>query len=189
MIRKLTGSALCLIVTLLGLPCLASAATYDILGREVPVGEGRPTLVFYSNAETRDILAEHVYALSYELREQNPIVVVRVDLRGVPSLFKGMAQREVKKAHKESVEVMEQYFRDQGTEPTPGLVNSSLFMVPDYGGGPHQSRGLQQGFRSVFAEVRNGDGGLVTSATFPEGKNRITRAVETGSAGQRLTRR
>lgn len=189
MIRKLTGSAAFLIAVLLAWPSLGSAATYDILGREVPVGEGRPTLIFYSNAETRDILAKDVYELSYELREQNPIVVVRVDLRGVPSLFKGMAQREVKKAHKESVEVMEQYFRDQGTEPTPGLVNSSLFMVPDYGGAPHQSRGLQQGFGSVYAEVRDSNGSLLTSGTFPEGKARLTRAVETEQVGDRLTRR
>lgn len=189
MIRKLPGSALFLLAALCVWPGLASAATYDIFGREVPVGEGRPTLIFYSNAETRDILAEHVYELSYELRDKNPIVVVRVDLRGVPGLFKGMAQREVKKAHQESVEVMEQYFREQGTEPTPGLVNASLFMIPDYGGKPHRSRGLEQGFGSVFAEVRDGAGELVTSGTFPEGKNRLAQAVANGRPGQRLSRR
>lgn len=189
MIRKLAGSTALFIAVLLAWPSLASAATYDVFGRQVPVGQGRPTLIFYSNAETRDALAEQVYAMSYELREQNPIVVVRVDLRGVPSLFKGMAQREVKKAHEESVAVMEQYFRDQGAEPTPGLVHSSLFMVPDYGGGPHKARGLEQGFQSVLAEVRDSSGAFVTSGTFPDGRNRLSRAVETELPGQRLTRR
>lgn len=187
--RRLAVSAPFLIAALLAWPALASASTTDILGREVPVGDGRPMLVFYSNAETRDALSASVYEMSYELRDQNPIVVVRVDLRGVPSLFHGIAHGEVRKAHKESVEVMEQYFRDHGTEPTPGLVNASLFMVPDYGGAPHQARGLEKGFHEMVAEVRDGNGAFITSARFPQGKQKLSKAVEAESAQGRLTQR
>ena len=187
MIRKIAGALFA--TALFALPALADEGARDIFGRQVPVGDGRPALVFYTNEDTRDVLQEHAFALSYDLREKEPIVVVHVDLRGVPGMFKGVARREVRKAHKESVAFMEKYFRDRGIEPPAGSINESLYMVPNYGGQKHKERGLRKGFKSVVAEVRSPEGELVTTGRFPQEKSRLSRAVEADAGNLRYSSR
>lgn len=169
-------------------PADAHAMPRDVFGRSVPVGAGRPALVLLSNEETRSILVRHAFALAFDLRELDPVVVVRVDLRGVPGLFKNMAKGEVKKAHRESVELMERYSRTHGVELPTELVDNSLYMVPDYDGAPHRSHKLQEGFRSIVAEVRDVSGAVVAEGRFPEDSARLARALEAAGDG-RLTQR
>lgn len=183
-------SALFVIAAFLSIaPGLARATTTDVFGREVPVGEGRPALIFYSNDETRDALAKDAYALSFDVRDTEPIVIIRVDLRGVPSLFRGLALKEVRKVHDETVALMKRYYASRGASAPEGLVERSLYLVPDYSGGPHQARGLRQGFDTVIAEVRDGSGALVTTGRFPEDKARLARAIADEAPEGRLTRR
>lgn len=184
MIRLLASFAL--VAALFAGPVMAEQPR-DVFGRPVPMGEGRPTLVFFSNEGTREVMQKHVYDLSWQLRDEEPVVVVHVDLRGVPGMFKGTARREVRKAHRESVEIMERYMRQQGMEPEPGQVHRSLYMIPDFAGAAHASHGLRKGFRTVFAQAHDRTGELLTTARFPDQAARLTQAVE--SAHQRLTRR
>ena len=148
---KKTALLMSLLGLLAALPATA-AEMKDVFGKEVPIGQGRPTLVLYANKSTREELRQHAYQFIYDVRAEKPIVVVHVDLRDVPGLFKGMARGEIRKGHAESLTLMRKLFRQHGETPPPELA-SSLFMVADSKGEPHQSVGLKKGFEKVFARV------------------------------------
>ncbi|RKH51567.1 hypothetical protein [Corallococcus llansteffanensis] len=144
-----------LLTCLLGLFASLSANAAemkDVFGKKVPIGQGRPTLVLYANRGTQEELRQHAYQFIYNVRAEKPIVVVHVDLRDVPGLFKGMAKGEMRKGHAESLRLMNKLFRQHGEAP-PAEMESSLFMVADSKGEPHKSMGLEKGFEKVFAQV------------------------------------
>ncbi|MCP3101901.1 hypothetical protein LZ198_23835 [Myxococcus sp. K15C18031901] len=169
-------AALACLVGLLGVLPAHAAELKDVFGREVPIGKGRPTVVLYANKGTRDELREHAYQFAYDVRGGKPIVVVRVDLRDVPGLFKGMAKGEIRKSHKESLELMRGLFQQHGEAP-PAELDSSLFMVADSKGEPHQAVGLQKGFKNVYAQVLDPSGDEVARGPFPESAASLGRAV------------
>lgn len=153
-----------------------AAELKDVFGRDVPIGQGRPTLVLYANRGTRDELRQNVYQFIYNVRAQKPIVVVHVDLRDVPGLFKGMAKGEIKKSHQESLELMRNVFREHG-QPTPAELDTSLFMVADAKGEPHQSMGLGKGFDHVVATVLDSSGQEVARGPFPDSARKLGQAM------------
>ncbi|QSQ19710.1 hypothetical protein JY651_31020 [Pyxidicoccus parkwayensis] len=155
-----------------------AAELKDVFGKDVPIGQGRPTLVLYANRGTRDELRQSIYKFIYDVREQKPIVVVHVDLRDVPGLFKGMAKGEIKKSHLESLDLMRNEFREHG-QPAPAELDSSLFMVADAKGEPHQSMGLNKGFDHVVATVLNASGQEVARGPFPDSARKLGQAMGT----------
>jgi hypothetical protein len=172
---KKTALLACLLGLLGALPASA-AETKDVFGHEVPIGQGRPTLVLYANKSTREELRAHAYQFIYDVREKKPIVVVHVDLRDVPGLFKGMAKGEIRKSHDESLSAMKDLFRKKGEAP-PSELDSSLFMVADSKGEPHQSMGLKKGFEHVFAQVLDTQGQEVARGAFSDGTRRFSQAL------------
>lgn len=169
-------AALACLLGLLGAIPAQAAELKDVFGREVPIGQGRPTLVLYANRGTRDELRQNVYQFVYDVRAQKPIVVVHVDLRDVPGLFKGMAKGEIKKSHRESLELMRNVFREHG-QPAPAELDSSLFMVADSKGEPHKSIGLNKGFDQVVATVLNPSGQEVARGPFPDSARKLGQAM------------
>lgn len=157
------------------LPARASVLE-DVFGREVPLGQGRPTVVLYANRDSRDVLREHALRFAYELRHQRPIVVVRVDLRGVPGLFKGAANREIRKIHNDSLGKVRELFHARGQQP-PADLEESLFMVADSSGAPHSALGLEKGFRQVFVQAVSPRGHELARGRFPEAAGAISRAL------------
>ncbi|NBD08904.1 MULTISPECIES: hypothetical protein [Corallococcus] len=178
---KKTALLTCLL-GLLGAALPASAAELkDVFGKEVPIGQGRPTLVLYANKGTRDELRQRAYQFIYDVRAQRPIVVVHVDLRDVPGLFKGMARGEIRKGHDESLNAMKDLFREKGEAPPPEL-DSSLYMVADSKGEPHESMGLKKGFDRVFAQVLDNSGQEVARGPLSDGTRRFSQALTAPTA-------
>ncbi|WP_338869621.1 hypothetical protein [Myxococcus stipitatus] len=178
--RKL--AALVGLLGVLGVLPASAAELKDVFGREVPIGKGRPAVVLYANKGTRDELREHAYQFVYDVRAGKPIVVVRVDLRDVPGLFKGMAKGEIKKSHAESLDLMRNLFQEHGETPPPEL-DSSLYMVADSKGEPHESVGLKKGFKNVYAQVLDPSGQELARGPFPQSAGSLGKAVaETTSA-------
>ncbi|GHG69685.1 hypothetical protein [Comamonas sp. JC664] len=171
----------CLLGLLGAIPAQA-AELKDVFGREVPVGKGRPTLVLYANRGSREELRQHAYSFIYDLREERPIVLIHVDLRDVPGLFKGMARGEIKKSHRESIEHMKNIFRQHGESP-PQELEASLYMVADSKGEPHQSMGLRKGFDQVVAQVLSPSGQEVARGPFPESARRLGESMASASEG------
>jgi hypothetical protein len=169
-------AALACLLGLLGVIPAQAAELKDVFGKEVPIGEGRPTLVLYANKGTRDELRQHVYQFIYEVREEKPIVVVHVDLRDVPGLFKGMAKGEIRKSHRESLELMRDLFRKKG-QPVPAELESSLYMVADSKGEPHQSMGLKKGFDQVVAQVLSPSGQELARGPFPQSAKKLGQSM------------
>jgi hypothetical protein len=99
-----------------------------------------------------------------------------VDLRDVPGLFKGMAKGEIKKSHQESLDLMRNEFRAHG-QSAPAEMESSLFMVADAKGEPHQSVGLDKGFKQVVATVLNPSGEEVARGPFPDSARKLSQAI------------
>lgn len=154
-----------------------AAQAKDVLGREVPMGEGRPALVLYTNQDTRDAVWENAFDFVYGLRDEKPIVVVRVDLRDVPGMFRGMAKGEIRKAHKEAVAAMTKMFRDKG-EPVPAEIDRSLYMVSDGKGAPHEAVGLKKGFDEAFGQAVSASGKELASGPFPKAAKSLENALE-----------
>lgn len=148
----------------------------DVFGKDIPIGEGRPTLVLYANKGTRDELRQHVYQFIYDVRSEKPIVVVHVDLRDVPGFFKGMAKGEIRKSHRESLELMKDLFRKHG-QPVPAELESSLYMVADSKGEPHKSMGLQKGFKQVVAKVLSPSGQELARGPFPQSARKLGQSL------------
>ncbi|MCY1043236.1 hypothetical protein OV208_18105 [Corallococcus sp. bb12-1] len=170
---KMTALLTCLLGLLAALPASASDSdSKDVFGQEVPIGQGRPTLVLYTNRGTQEELRKHAYQFIYEMRAEKPIVVVHVDLRDVPGLFKGMAQKKIRKGHDESLTEMRELFRKKGEAPPPEL-ESSLYMVADTKGEPHQSMGLKKGFGQVFAQVLSTSGQELARGPFSESVRKL----------------
>lgn len=163
-----------------------AAQAKDVLGREVPMGEGRPALVLYTNQDTRDAVWEHALDFVYGLRDEKPIVVVRVDLRDVPGMFRGAAKGEIRKAHKESIAAMTKMFQDKG-EAVPEEIEESLFMVPDGKGAPHAAVGLDKGFDEAFGQAVSASGKELAAGPFPKAAKALENALE--SDGVRLSAR
>ncbi|WP_434345961.1 hypothetical protein ACN6A1_29505 [Myxococcus virescens] len=175
-------AALACLLALLGAIPSQAAELKDVFGREVPVGKGRPTLVLYANRGSRDELRQHAYSFIYDLREERPIVLIHVDLRDVPGLFKGMARGEIKKSHRESIEHMRNIFRQHGEAPPPEL-ESSLFLVADAKGEPHQAMGLKKGFGQVVAKVLSPSGRELARGPFPESARKLGQTMASASEG------
>jgi hypothetical protein len=173
---KVIAALACLLGLLGAIPAHA-AELEDVFGREVPIGQGRPTVELYANKDTRAVLREHAYQFAYALRGERPIVVVRVDLRDVPGLFRGMARKEIRKSHKESLELMRQLFREQGQQPPPEL-EESLYMVADSKGAPHRELGLQKGFDQAFVRAVDASGAELARGPFPQSAGAVSHALE-----------
>ncbi|GMU08607.1 hypothetical protein ASNO1_48600 [Corallococcus caeni] len=172
---KKTALLTCLLGLLGALPA-AAAELKDVFGKEVPIGQGRPTLVLYANKGTREELRQHASQFIYDVRQKKPIVVIHVDLRDVPGLFKGMARGELRKSHDESLNAMKELFREKGEAPPPEL-DSSLYMVADSKGEPHQAMGLEKGFGRVFAQVLSTSGQEVARGAFSDGTRKLSQAM------------
>jgi hypothetical protein len=168
--------ALACLLGLLGALPARAAALEDVFGREIPLGQGRPAVVLYANRGTRQVLHEHAFKFAYDLRQERPIVVVRVDLRDIPRLFRGAAHREIRKIHRESLETVRKLFRDQGQQP-PADLESSLFLVADANGAPHHALGLEKGFHHVFVQALSPSGRELARGRFPEAAPAIGQAI------------
>ena len=169
-------AALAGLLALMGAIPAQAAGLQDVFGKEVPIGQGRPTVVLYANKGTRDELRQHVYQFVYDVRAEKPIVVVHVDLRDVPGLFKGMAKGELRKSHRESLELMKELYRKHG-QPVPAELESSLYMVADSKGEPHESMGLQKGFDQVVAKVLSPSGQELARGPFPQSARKLSQSM------------
>jgi len=169
-------AALVGLLALMGSIPAQAAGLQDVFGKEVPIGQGRPTVVLYANRGTRDELRQHVYQFIYDVRAEKPIVVVHVDLRDVPGLFKGMAKGEIRKSHRESLDLMKEMFRKHG-QPVPAELESSLYMVADSKGEPHKAMGLQKGFDQVVAQVLSPSGQELARGPFPQSVRKLSQSI------------
>lgn len=175
---KTIAAVICLFGLLLGAsPAHAEESpNKDVLGRQVPVGQGRPALVLYANRGTRNDLRTTAYPFIYSLREAQPIIVVHVDLRDVPGLFKGVARKEILKSYRSSIEEMQRLFREKGQQP-PSDLESSFFIVADSQGEPHEALGLEKGFGQVMAQAVSSSGHELARGPFPQASQVIARAI------------
>lgn len=169
-------AALACLLSLLGaIPAFAENSK-DILGREVPIGQGRPAVVLYANRGNREELRKTAYEFVYRVRAAHPIVVVHVDMRDIPSFFKGMARRELAKSYRSSLDQMRKMFSDKGQAP-PADLESSFFMVADSQGEPHEALGLKKGFDTVVAQAVSPSGQELARGPFPQVASTIGRAL------------
>jgi hypothetical protein len=173
--------ALACMLGLLGALPAHAAELQDVFGRAVPLGQGRPAVVLYANRDTREVLRSHAFQFAYQLRREYPIVVVHVDLRDVPSFFRGAARRELRKSHRESIEAIQRLFHDHGQQP-PADLETSLYLVADSNGAPHRALGLEKGFLQVLAQALSPAGLELARGHFPESAPSIGRAIQSSLA-------
>ncbi|HEX8825244.1 MAG TPA: hypothetical protein VF794_35350 [Archangium sp.] len=169
--------ALACMLGLLGALPAHAAELEDVFGRAVPLGQGRPTVVLYANRDTREVLRTHAFQFAFQLRRERPVMVVRVDLRDIPGLFRGAANRELRKSHRESIEAIQKLFRDEGQQP-PTDLEESLYLVADSNGAPHHALGLEKGFHQVLAQALSPSGRELARGSFPESAPSIGRAIQ-----------
>lgn len=155
---------------------LAGSPTEDVLGREVPMGEGRSTVVLYANKGTEDALGLHALPMIYSLRDESPRVVVKVDLRDVPGLFHGAARSKIRKGYEDSLRDMRALFQRNGIE-APANMGDQFFIVADTKGESHEALGLPKGFSKPVVQAFGPDGKELARGVLPKGRERIERAV------------
>src|SRR4051812_45690044 len=152
-----------------------SPSSSDIFGRPVPDASRRPTIVLYANRPTEDAVLKPLADLSARFSELDPLVIVRIDLRGLPSLFRGFADRNMRSAFVAGLERYREECRQLGREPNPA-PERSLYFVPDPDGHSSQAAGLPKGFHEALAIVLDKNGHEVLRAPFPRDEQRIEQA-------------
>lgn len=165
-----------LAVTVLTLSTTAGAAETDIFDRPVPEAHGHPVLVLYTNRTTKEAASAPMTELSVQLRAYEPIVLVRVDLRGVPSLFEGFARRAMKKSYEEGLSRYRQRCKELGIAP-PKNDDQGLYFIADSHGKAHQAVGLASGFDEALAVVLDPSGKEILRVPFPRGAADIEPAL------------
>lgn len=158
----------------------ATGPAKDVLGREVPAEDGQPTLVIYTNRSTEADLGKHALPLLYDLRKENPRVVVKVDMRDIPGLFHGAARGKIKQGYYDSLRDMEQLFAQKGTQ-APKDMGDQFFLVADSKGESHKSVGLAKGFDAPVVQVFGADGRELARGALPNARTKIKSALSADS--------
>jgi len=137
---------------------------------------GHPRLVLLVNRATRDQVGEPAVQLATRLSEVPFLTVVRVDLRGVPRLFRGLAWGRLRQAHANYVSRTREVWRSVGAAESPEL-GRRLVMVGDAEGGSHAAFGLEPGFGEAIAVVEDASGREVARGAFPRDAARLESAL------------
>jgi hypothetical protein len=148
----------------------------DVLGRPIPVVEGRPVLTFYVNRDNRSLMREKAVQLAFDARASAPVVVVHVDLRDIPGWFHGMAKREIRKSWQECLGDVARLYR-QANEKPPSWLADALFMVADDNGEPHVALGLPKRFRQPWAVAVSSGGRELARGPFATVIDGLTRTL------------
>lgn len=153
----------------------------DVMNRPVAplLSRGRPVLVLYCNRATRWV-GESATRMAVRLWDVPFTTLVHVDLRGIPSLFHGIARHTIRRSQEEGVENYRREFRQAGVEP-PGDASERLVLVADPDGAAHAAVGLPEGFKESVAVVYDAQGNEVARGTFPRDADRIERAIRDAS--------
>jgi hypothetical protein len=175
-----------LVVCALLLLLLPAPATEEkeLFGRPLPALLGRPAVVVYANQATqKEKLTEHLTDLSFRLRDVRPVVLVRVDLRGLPKLFTGFALSTMRSQYFKGIRRYAALCRASHlAAPSLAEAEASFFMSYDPAGAPHRALGLPSGFRSALAIAYDAQGREIARVRFPEEADVLERAVR-ASAG------
>ncbi len=156
---------------------LTSDEERDIFDRPItPLVAGRPRLVLFANRDTRDGTSDPANQLSVRLHQVPYVTVVRVDLRGIPSLFEGVARTKIQRAHDESIQRSRTLYESQGITPPIDLPSRLLF-IGDSNGDSHRAQGLKKGFSPALAIVEDAEGREVVRGLFPDELDKIEAAL------------
>jgi len=166
-----------LLIFVLAFPLVASAEPEkDIFGRSVPEGRGQVVLVLYANRQTQDACDDPMNDLTFNLRDIDILVLIRIDLRGIPSIFEGIAKRIMRSAYVDGLEKYRKKFRDAKLEP-PKDDDKGLFFIADSYGKPHQAAGLASGFKEAMMVAYDPAGREIARMKFPQQLSEIEAAI------------
>lgn len=166
----------------------AGAATLDERGRDVfdrPVAElvsrGLPTLVLYANKGTKDAIQGPATEMAVRLHDVSFVTVVHVDLREVPSFFRGIARGKIRNSQQDAAARYADAYRQRGY-PVPADFSDRLIFVADSDGAPHQAIGLGRGFNEAQAAVFDAQGREVFRGSFPRAVGQFEQAIRDAAA-------
>jgi hypothetical protein len=139
----------------------------DVYGRPVPQEPGRPAIVLYANRSSETAVGESLASLSARLADVAPLVLVRVDLRGLPWFFRGFADHDMRDRFKGGLRRFYEYCAKMGITPPPH-ADSRLFFIADPAGNAHAAVGLPKGFHQAIAIAYGPDGRELARVPFPQ---------------------
>jgi hypothetical protein len=154
------------------------AAELDIFDHPVAaqLGGDRPVLVLYANRETREATGKPAAEMALRLHDLPYVTLVRVDLRGIPSLFEGFALRNMRSAYQENIERSRRLYREAGYPP-PAALGHNLVFVGDSKGTAHAAVGLGKDFPEALAIVLDPKGKEILRAAFPRDLRRVEQTL------------
>jgi hypothetical protein len=137
----------------------------------------KPVLVIYANKETRRSATEPAVELAVRLHDVPYVTVVRVDMRGIPTIMGNFAKGSIKDSYNESL-TRAKALRRQANLPPPEASGQGLVYVADPQGAAHAAAGLAPGFKEALAVVIAPDGHEVVRAPFPRDAAKIEAALK-----------
>ena len=164
-------------------PGFASASQADIFGRPVPHADGRPTVVVFTNRSTQESVQNPLPDLLAQQTRSLPLVIVHVDLRGVPGFVHGFAYDRLRKRWGRGLDRYRQQVRASGREPAKDPENS-LYFVADADGAPEKAVGLPKDFMTPLVIASDAQGRELVRVPFPQGAASLDAAL-TGAIGSR----
>lgn len=154
----------------------ARAADLDVFERPVPFGAGRPTVLLLANRDCAAAVGGPLARMSFDLRDLDLVVIVRVDLRGIPSLLHGFARSNMRGRQQAGIERFKQECAANHV-PAPDDIGGGLYFVAEPDGEAHRRAGLARGFPTGFAIVYDGEGHEVARGPFPQEAQTLAKAL------------
>ena len=139
---------------------------HDIFDRDVPVLSARPTVVLFANRATGDAIQDPLSDFSVRTDDLHPLIIVRLDLRDLPGLFRGFAYGNMRSRFSRALKCYKDESARLGHEPIQHAEDSLFFVVED-DGKAHRAQGLPPGFRTALAIAYDATGREIARGPFP----------------------
>lgn len=139
-----------------------------------------PKLILYTNQNTRDAVAQPADLVANHLKEIPFVLVVHVDLRGVPGFLLGFARHLMQSNQSDGNAKYIELSRAAGLAPADGADRVHVVMEAD--GAAHEGVGLAKGFTHALAVVLDKAGHEILRTPFPDGSAAVEQALRRAAA-------
>lgn len=183
--RRWSGLAALVVACGIAAPAWAGPNMVDVFDHPLrPVLErNQPKLILYASQATGDAISDPATLISKRLKDIPYVLVIKIDLRGVPKFLLGFARKLMQNSQSDGNEKYDELARAAGLKTSDAQDRVHVVMEAD--GAAHQLMGMAQGFKQAMAVVLDAAGREIVRTPFPAGADAVEKALrEAAQKGQ-----
>jgi hypothetical protein len=134
-----------------------------------------PKLILYASQGTGNSINDPATMMSRRLKDIPYVLVIKIDLRGVPKFLMGFARKLMQNSQSDGNEKYDELARAAGLKSADATDRVHVVMEED--GAAHQLMGMAQGFKQAMAVVLDAAGREMLRTPFPAGADAVEKAI------------